>query len=58
MAEEGYSDVAYCNRCDKAFMGLSDLSQKMATDQALALLEEHVVKHEDYVPELHSEIDE
>jgi len=43
--------VAYCNRCDRGFV--STISQ----EDAERILEEHVVKHPDYVPELHSEID-
>ena len=58
MAEEfQYTDVAYCNRCDRGFVGGSNVSYLEAYRASRALLEAHVVKHPDYVPELHSEID-
>jgi len=56
MAEQLWTFTAYCNRCDRGFTadGPSILKAKA---NAMALLEAHVVKHDDYVPELHSEID-
>lgn len=57
MAETMFTATAYCNRCDRAFVGTSVVSQVVADNLSLVLLEQHVVKHPDYVPELHSEID-
>jgi hypothetical protein len=52
-----YYAVSYCNRCDRGFEALSSVSKAAAKAMADKALEEHVVKHPDYVPELHSEID-
>jgi len=43
--------IAYCPRCDRAFTSLKSMKK------AKAMVEAHVRKHPDYVPELHSEID-
>lgn len=56
--EQPHVATAYCNRCDRGFVGTSKESYDKAWEAALAALEAHVVKHDDYVPELHSEIDE
>lgn len=56
MTDEPFMFTAYCNRCDRGFVGVG-ATQQAAKDAGLALLEAHVVKHPDYVPELHSEID-
>ena len=53
-----FTRTAWCNRCDRGFTGTSKKDQDAANAAAFAALEEHVVKHDDYVPELHSEIDE
>ena len=58
MPEPFFTGIAYCNRCDRPQYGFSPVSQEIADQAALANLEAHVVKHPDYVPELHSEIDE
>lgn len=56
MADAMFTFTAYCNRCDRGFLATGS-TQEQAKFNAIALLEAHVVKHDDYVPELHSEID-
>ena len=56
MPDAMFTSTAYCNRCDRGFVGTGG-TQEAAVRSALAMLERHVVKHDDYVPELHSEID-
>ena len=56
MTDATFTFTAYCNRCDRGFLA-TGATQEKAKYAAIQLLEAHVVKHPDYVPELHSEID-
>ena len=47
---------AIAQRCLEVYLDMGETQEK-AKFNAIALLEAHVVKHPDYVPELHSEID-